>query len=155
MQDMCISTYCLFPKCFISKKLLLYSIAMLTLFSMMKYTLFKHNYCCCMKGEYINAYFVHNLHIFNQFKVSSSLEQMKTFLFVCLSVCSFVVCLLVHFYHLTKLILVDVNECQERTDRCGPSSDVMCFNTRGSHKCPRITCPTGFKRSNLGPRRNR
>ncbi|KAL4226953.1 Calcium ion binding [Mactra antiquata] len=48
----------------------------------------------------------------------------------------------------------DINECLEGTDRCGSNEDVMCFNTRGSHKCPRVTCPSGFSRSSLGPRRN-
>ncbi|XP_060565589.1 fibulin-1-like isoform X2 [Ruditapes philippinarum] len=48
----------------------------------------------------------------------------------------------------------DIDECQEGTDRCGSDQDVMCFNTRGSHRCPRVTCPSGFSRSDLGPRRN-
>lgn len=48
----------------------------------------------------------------------------------------------------------DIDECQEGTDRCGGGEDVMCFNTRGSHRCPRVTCPSGFSRSALGPRRN-
>lgn len=48
----------------------------------------------------------------------------------------------------------DIDECEERTDMCGNNEDVMCFNTRGSHRCPRVSCPSGFSRSALGPRRN-
>jgi len=53
------------------------------------------------------------------------------------------------------VVMTDVDECGEGTDRCGTSEDVMCFNTRGSYRCPRVDCPSGFSRSALGPRRNR
>uniref|UniRef100_A0A194AMZ4 Putative fibulin-2-like protein n=1 Tax=Pinctada fucata TaxID=50426 RepID=A0A194AMZ4_PINFU len=47
----------------------------------------------------------------------------------------------------------DIDECAEGTSRC-QGQEEMCFNTKGSHKCPRITCPSGFVRTPLGPRRN-
>lgn len=53
------------------------------------------------------------------------------------------------------LYILDIDECEEGLDRCGSNEDVMCFNTRGSYRCPRVDCPSGFSRSALGPRRNR
>ncbi|KAJ8302142.1 hypothetical protein KUTeg_021129 [Tegillarca granosa] len=47
----------------------------------------------------------------------------------------------------------DINECAEGTARC-PGQDTMCFNTRGSYKCPVIRCPSGFIRTPIGPRGN-
>ncbi|XP_053377334.1 fibulin-1-like isoform X2 [Mercenaria mercenaria] len=48
----------------------------------------------------------------------------------------------------------DIDECEEGVSQCGSGRDVMCFNTRGSHRCPQVMCPSGFSRSALGPRRN-
>ncbi|XP_060072748.1 fibrillin-2-like isoform X2 [Ylistrum balloti] len=45
----------------------------------------------------------------------------------------------------------DVDECQ-RPGICG--QDRMCFNTKGSYKCPNVVCPPGFVKTTLGPRRN-
>ncbi|XP_021357401.1 fibulin-1-like isoform X2 [Mizuhopecten yessoensis] len=46
----------------------------------------------------------------------------------------------------------DIDECQ-RPGICG--RDNMCFNTKGSYKCPHVVCPSGFVKTMLGPRRNR
>ncbi|XP_021357411.1 fibulin-1-like isoform X3 [Mizuhopecten yessoensis] len=45
----------------------------------------------------------------------------------------------------------DIDECQ-RPGICG--RDNMCFNTKGSYKCPHVVCPSGFVKTMLGPRRN-
>ncbi|KAK2151436.1 hypothetical protein LSH36_363g02040 [Paralvinella palmiformis] len=43
----------------------------------------------------------------------------------------------------------DIDECAMRLANCnGP--DEICINTRGGHKCQRVTCPKGFVRSS-GP----
>ncbi|XP_069142651.1 fibulin-2-like isoform X6 [Argopecten irradians] len=47
----------------------------------------------------------------------------------------------------------DIDECQQRPGICG--ADRMCFNTKGSYKCPYVVCPPGFAKTMLGPRRNR
>ena len=49
---------------------------------------------------------------------------------------------------------VDIDECSEGTYRC-TAAESMCFNTRGSYKCPQVTCPPGFVRAPVGPSRNR
>ncbi|XP_069142654.1 fibulin-1-like isoform X8 [Argopecten irradians] len=46
----------------------------------------------------------------------------------------------------------DIDECQQRPGICG--ADRMCFNTKGSYKCPYVVCPPGFAKTMLGPRRN-
>lgn len=54
----------------------------------------------------------------------------------------------------TLLISTDIDECAEGTYRC-TAPESICFNTRGSYKCPQVTCPPGFVRTPMGSRRNR
>ncbi|XP_029650386.1 fibulin-1 isoform X1 [Octopus sinensis] len=48
----------------------------------------------------------------------------------------------------------DVDECSENPGICR-NYDAICVNTRGSHKCPVVQCPSAYKKSAYGNPGNR